>query len=154
MKLQFLCAGHREWLSKSPSQAVDCWSNSLETGQIFCDQYRWHEALPYVGSAYEASEIILSTTFVDRYNATHFFTTSALLLVDVLTQLGRYEDSQQVCQLAIQRLKRELSKEGTDGPHINQQLKRVTDKFGSLPPYICHIPSTNVVVGQISDIVH
>lgn len=154
MKLRFLCAGHREWLSNSPSQAVDCWSNSLETGQVFCDQCRWREALPYVGSAYESSEIILSTAFVDRYNAAYFFTSSAILLMDVLTKLGQHDESRQVCQWAMQRLKRELLNSDTDAPHINQQLKRLGDELGLLSPNLCHISATTAVADPMSDVIH
>lgn len=135
MKLRFLCAGHREWLSKSPAQAVDCWSNGLETGKILCGQFQWKEALAHIGCAYEASEIILSTTYVDRYNAVHFFTSSSVMLINVLSQVGCYDDSWQVCLSAMERLRRELLTDGCDRPHIIHQLKRLDMELEKLPEH-------------------
>lgn len=155
MKLRFLCAGHRQWLSSSPGQAVECWSNGLETGKIYCDQHQWQEALPYVGCAYEASEIMLSTTYLDKYNSVYFFTSSAVLLMEVLSRLNCHDESRQVYQSATQRLGRELIIHGADRPHVNQQLKRLDSELERLTIANGHVHAASAKeIPQFSTTVH
>ena len=133
MKLQFLCAGHREWLANSPGSAIDCWSNGLETGRVLCDDHRWDEALPHVGCAYEASEIILSMVYIDRHNAVRFFTSSVYLLAKVLTEMNCHEDARLVYRSAGERLKRELLSDHNERAYISDQLAYIDSRLQGLP---------------------
>ena len=133
MKLQFLCAGHREWLANSPGSAIDCWSNGLETGRVLCDDRKWSEALPHIGCAYEASEIILSMIYIDQHNAVRFFTSSVYLLVKVLMEMDCYEDVRLVYRSASERLRRELLSDHNERAYISDQLKYIDSKLQELP---------------------
>ncbi|MDX2463792.1 MAG: hypothetical protein QNK31_04715 [Porticoccus sp.] len=155
MKLRFLCAGHREWLNDSPGCAVDCWSNGLETGKILCEEGQWKEALPYVGCAYEASEIILSTQYMDRYNAIRFFTSSVYLLAKVLVKLNDFEEGRRVYQSAIQRLNKALSITCYDKLYINHHLELLRKKLEGLavlPRYA--LPVSAVELRKIERVMH
>lgn len=133
MRLQFLCADHREWLANSPGSAIDCRSNGLETGRVLCDDYRWDEVLPHVGCAYEASEIILSMVYIDRHNAVRFFTSSVYLLAKVLIEMNCYEDTRLVYRSASERLRRELLSDNNERAYISDQLAYIDSKLQDLP---------------------
>lgn len=133
MKLQFLCAGHREWLANSPGCAIDCWSNGLEAGRVLCEEYRWNDALPHVGCAYEASEIILSMVYIDRHNAVRFFTSTVYLLAKVLMEMNCYGDARLVYRSASERLRRELLSDSSERAYISDQISYIENKLHNMP---------------------
>ena len=114
MKLRFLCATHRQALSDNPGQAIHCWQNGLDTGQILYEQLQWKEALPHLGCAMETSEIILTTRAVDLKNACQLLTSSAVLTANTLLKLGNQQDSRDVLDSTINRLERELNRSPND----------------------------------------
>ena len=118
MKPRFLCANHRHALSENPGQAIHCWQNGFDTGQLLYEQFQWKEALPHLGCALETSEIILSTKAVDTLNACQLLTSSAILTANTLLRLGREKECQQVLHTSIDRLERELGITSESKPQI------------------------------------
>ena len=109
MKLRFLCDSHRGALTGKASLAINCWQNGFDTGQTFYEQKLWSDALPHLGCAFEAAEIMLSTQAIDRDNAYQFFTYSAVLLADTFMQLAFIERGREVCLLSIERLEKDFN---------------------------------------------
>ena len=58
MKLRFLCAAHGVDLANSPERARTCFETSLDTGYLLTEQGFFEEALPHLGCAFEAAEIV------------------------------------------------------------------------------------------------
>jgi len=155
MKLKFLCAGHREWLTDSPGYAVDCWSNGQETAEILCEESKWEEALHYAGCAYEASEIILSSVYMDRHNAVRFFMSSTYLLTKILVKLNYLEEGEWVYRSAMQRLKRELHTDNNERAYINHQLASLERKLESISVFLGYAISDSAAeLGQQNSVLH
>jgi hypothetical protein len=56
MKLNFLCANHREWLEGRPDQALHWCVNSYDTGRSLSERDHWDEALVHMGCAFETGD--------------------------------------------------------------------------------------------------
>lgn len=91
--LNFLCSDYRRWLTQNPSQIVMRCHNGYKLATA---QYRDRElehALRGIGRAFEMSEIMLkSDSFCSSYSSNWLVATS-VLLVRVLSEMGRVEDS-------------------------------------------------------------
>lgn len=104
MNQRFLCPNHRSWLQTNPMAANAQLSDAKDTGQWYREQGLWHEAIPFLGSAYEAAEIVLSIQGRDKATAIINFTSCAILLADTWHKLGEGLNSQGVFKEAQQRL--------------------------------------------------
>ncbi|HEY6130934.1 MAG TPA: hypothetical protein VIV27_02900 [Halioglobus sp.] len=109
MKLKFLCANHRAWLSRQPDQAVHRCANSFETGWHLMQQANWQEALPHLGCAYDTAEILMTTRVIAPARAVTWFLRSLAGLAQALEKLERTDDCIEVYQAAIDRLKNEAT---------------------------------------------
>ncbi len=132
MKLRFLCAGHRNQLSLNPGQAINCWQNSFDTGQLFYEQAMWEDALPHIGCAFETAEIILTTKAVDTPCACELFMSSAILLAKTYMQLGYREQILDVYEMAVYRLQREMVGNSIKVARINRNLVDLHKNFQGL----------------------
>jgi len=75
--MKFLCSNHRKQLIQSPTRAVECWNQWLDTGSNLIEQQNWKRASSYFGCCYEVAEWLLAQpellqneselTYVDRY---------------------------------------------------------------------------------------
>lgn len=110
MKLRFLCGQHRKLLNLHPDKAIHCWQNGFDMGQYFCDQQHWNEALPHLGCAFEAAEIVLTKRNIDTESACELFVASAAHLIIAYGKLGYRDQSQEVCCMAVRRLTEELTR--------------------------------------------
>lgn len=122
MKLQFLCDGHRLELSNKPAKAIHCWQNGFDTGQLLFDQDMWQEAIPHFGCAFEAAEIMITTSALPPQRAYELFSSSAISLALTFEKLGNKRLSADIYWLAINRLERELSYPLEDTTSINHYL--------------------------------
>lgn len=126
MKLKFLCSTHKQWLANEPQQAMNCWLNGFETGQVLCDKGQWREALPYIGCAFESAEIILtivtSHSTIQRKDAISYFVSSSIFLADTLLQIGATVQAKEIYRVASSRLERELLKGDTQEYYISKNL--------------------------------
>jgi hypothetical protein len=125
MKLRFICEVYRLELIRHPDKAIHCWQNGFDAGSSLYEQEMWDEALPYLGSAFETSEIILTTRAIQSTNARELFTASAALLIDVFGKTGAIPMTQKVYWLAVQRLTQELRIDPCAATAISQHLERL-----------------------------
>jgi hypothetical protein len=105
---RFLCSSHRTYLHQNPSRAVAFWQTGFDTAQVFCDDGQWSEALPHIGCAYEAAEIILTTKPIVTAGTFELMTSSTVLLAFTFLKLGNEEDARDVYLASIKRLENEL----------------------------------------------
>ena len=132
MKLTFLCVNHREWLSSRPDQAIHWCANSCETGRYLCQQQRLEEALPYVGCAFEAAEILLTTREIKPAESLPWFLHTLAELTRTLRKLGRFEDCKNVNHLAVERLQQELRRNRTLKTTIALEFNRIAKELKDL----------------------
>lgn len=59
MHHQFLCPVHRKWVSMYPLEALEHIDVAKCKGDQLRQQQRWSEALPFLGSALEMTEIVM-----------------------------------------------------------------------------------------------
>ncbi|MCY7295779.1 hypothetical protein [Alteromonas sp. a30] len=59
MHQQFLCPVHRKWVSMYPLEALEHIDVAKCKGDQLRQQQRWSEALPFLGSALEMTEIVM-----------------------------------------------------------------------------------------------
>ena len=126
MKYQFLCASHRQALAANTNQAMRCWRNSFEAGQTLADMGQCYEALPHLGCAFEASEIILTHDMLGCHDALILFTTSASTLATCLSQRGYNKQCEAVLQVTQLRLTREMERHTELSGIIQHQIHTLT----------------------------
>lgn len=107
MSFGFLGHARRAELARKPERAIHCWQNGFDTGQCLCDQKRWREALPYLGTAFETSEIMMTTNAVKPQCAHELFNASAALLIDGYAGIGAKAQCEEIYRMAAVRLRRE-----------------------------------------------
>lgn len=88
MRLNFLCASERQNLLRNPANAKAAWDMFLE--RLLDTDYA---VTPYrvrlAGSAMEAAEIHLMDNPVSSNKSLHRYTTCAVSLLEMLTELGK-----------------------------------------------------------------
>ena len=109
MKLRFLCANHRQWLTSHPSEAVHRYANSYETGWHLSQRDQWEDALPHMGCAFETAEILMTTRAIAPAGALEWFVQSLAGLVEILLKLDRTTTCIELYQAAAERLRQEAN---------------------------------------------
>lgn len=104
MKLRFLCAPHRQEMYRNHALAIYCWQDGFDNGLSLFELMRWREALPFLGQAFEAAEIILTTSAMEGDSACEIFTASSLALASTLANLGQMDECINICHLSQERL--------------------------------------------------
>ena len=107
MKLNFLCANHREWLQGRPDQALHWCANSYDTGRSLSEREHWDEALVHMGCAFETAEIVLTTRAIALIAGLEWFVQTLEGLTQALEKSGRAEAATEIRQAAICRLRNE-----------------------------------------------
>lgn len=109
MRFNFLCIAHRQQLEAEASKAIRLWQDGFETGQFFCEQGLWSEAVCHIGCAFEAADILLTNKSIDSGVAYEWFYRSALMLATVFGRIDSPIQAQEVLFMAIDRMQRELN---------------------------------------------
>lgn len=135
MQLNFLCANHKMQFNDNSEFAIHSCVNTCEASWSLYQQRRWQEALPYIGSAFETAEILLTNQVVMEASAIDWFLHTLAGLTQTLKNLGRIEACQQVYQNAIDRLEQERRREPIQALHINLQINRLSHELKLLHYY-------------------
>lgn len=132
MTLNFLCRKHRHQLTTRPEIAINCWQNTFESGQRLQNQKKWKEAVPRLGCALEAAEIILTNKLVDDEYAYELFSCSASLLLDALKKLDQIKQSHEIYWQVIERFTLELANHPEAKASISPHMEELYQRFQSL----------------------
>ena len=104
MSLQFLCPNHRDWVYFHSEEALQYIENAQQKGELMYRQGKWREAIPFLGCAYEATEILL-----ELHGKQHTFlltqlTTLAIWLNECLIHLNAQPHTADISDRALQWL--------------------------------------------------
>ena len=88
MPNQFLCPTHRQWVYLHPLEAIAHIQEAKTQGEALRIEERWSEALPYIGSALEMTEIIMDINHArcERYGL--LYTALAISVADTQSRLA------------------------------------------------------------------
>ncbi|WP_416305827.1 hypothetical protein [Neptunicella sp. SCSIO 80796] len=114
MLYPFICPTHRQWLTLNIHAATSHYTQCIDTAQYHIEAGCWQSALPFCGSAYETSEIIMTAETQDAISAVINFTHAAILLANGFRQLNMLTERQQVFASSRERLRLELQKSSMD----------------------------------------
>jgi hypothetical protein len=132
MSLTFLCNNHRAWFNDNPENAFKRCVSTCEAGWTLYQQDRWHEALPYIGSAYEAAEILLVNRVTIPGSAMEWFIHTLAGLTQTLKKLERIDTCNSVYQKAIDRLTREKINSPEIETAIDAQIHQLQQEMEQL----------------------
>lgn len=135
MTLCFLCKNHRVWLSQHPDEATQSCVSTCEAGWMLYQQGRWQEALPYVGSAFETAEILLSNRVIMPGSAMEWFLHTLAGLIQTLKALDHVDVCKELYRTATDRLKQERINNPSLQAGIDAQVRRLTHERRQLDFY-------------------
>ena len=104
MQLTFLCSLHREWVYFHSQAALSYLDDAQKKGEAFMEEDDWQEALPFLGCAFETTEILLEVQGAEKTFLLGRLTSLSILLAKVFNQLGRSNYGQLVLEQAEKRL--------------------------------------------------
>ena len=96
MALTFLCPIHRDWVYFHPQEALHNLEDTQCQGESLLQQRDWHEAIGYLGCAFETAEILM-----ELQGARKSFLLSRLVSLAVLLATGFYQLNEHDCVQVI-----------------------------------------------------
>lgn len=132
MKLQFLCAAHREQLQSNVGKAIQLWQVGFDTGQFYRDHLMWHDAIPHLGCAFETAEILLTNKHLEHELCCEWFTSSAMLLASTFININSHRQAEEIIWMTINRLEKELVDNSQSNIWINRYLEQIYSQLSSL----------------------
>ena len=145
MKLRFICANHQQELKFNMDKTLQFCQSGFDTGLFYNDHLQWKEAIPHLGCAFEAAEILLSHNTIDTEVSCDWLAKSALLLAQNYNNLHYQSQAEDIIWMAINRLEEQLALDRTQGIWMEQYL---TALYARLKVYIikaakAHGPKVN-----------
>ena len=145
MKLRFICATHQQELKLNMDKTLQFCQSGFDTGLFYNDHLQWKEAIPHLGCAFEAAEILLSHNTIDMEVSCDWLAKSALLLAQNYNNLRYQSEAEDIIWMAINRLEEQLTLDPTQGIWMEQYL---TALYARLKVYIikaskAHSPKFN-----------
>ena len=122
MKLRFICATHQQELKSNMDKTLKFCQAGFDTGQFYNDHLQWKEAIPHLGCAFEAAEILLSHSSIDNEVSCDWLTTSAQLLALNLNNIHYTSQAEDVIWMAINRLEEQLALNPNQALWMDQYL--------------------------------
>lgn len=122
MKLRFICAAHKQELRANTEKALKFCQIGFDTGQFYNDHLQWQEAIPHLGCAFEAAEILLSHSNIDNEVSCDWLAASAQLLALNFNNLQHVSQAEDVIWMAINRLEDQLVQHPSQALWMDQYL--------------------------------
>ncbi len=132
MKPTYLCQNHHKQLSSKPALAIRNWQHSFNTAKLLYKEGEFKAAIPFLGCAFETSEILLGSKFIDTLGACDRFASSTILLGEAWKQLGSEQQSLAVYQRAVIRLEKERKPESNQNHWIQLHINSLNRYIQSL----------------------
>ena len=104
MKMRFICEPYLQKIYQNKMLAIRCWQDGFDSGMYFFEQMMWRDALPHLGRAYAASEVILATGAMETEDACEIYTASSLALISSLANLKYTDECVEIYTNVISRL--------------------------------------------------
>ena len=104
MQLSFLCSVHREWIYFHSQTALSYLDNAQEKGEAFIAENDWQEALPFLGCAFETTEILLEIQGAEKTFLLGRLTSLSILLAKIFNQLDKCNHGRLILDQAEKRL--------------------------------------------------
>ncbi len=112
MAIRFLCPQHREQLLRFDDAGCECWQRWMTAGRQAYAQRDWQEALRFLGSSFELSELVLDQQSSPALDALDRYMVSGHFLAECFVRCGD-RALQRHCLLAVHyRLLQALRKPG------------------------------------------
>ena len=132
MNFKFLCPAHREQLQSKIGKAIRLWQVGFDTGQFYRDHLLWHDAIPYLGCAFETAEILLTNNHLEHELSCEWYTSSAMLLASTFVNINSHRQAEEIMWMAIKRLEKELVRNSQSNIWINRYLEQIYSQLRSL----------------------
>lgn len=131
MRLSFLCASHRAYFQNHPREAMKACIANCEDGSNLLQEHRYAEAVPYYGSAFESSEILLKSQTMLSSSALDWYLYTVHGLTEALEALQKTQEAREVYRAAQGCLRQQLTQE-QQAMQIMQQLQWIGSKLRRL----------------------
>ncbi len=132
MSLSFLCKNHRAWLNQHPDDAIQNCVSNREAARVLYQQRHWHEALLYIGSAFESAEILLNNRIIMQDSAMEWFLHTLAGLIQTLKALSHVDACKKFYQAGIDQLKQERINTPDIKKAIDAQICRLSQERAQL----------------------
>ena len=96
-RITFLCPHHRDWVYFNSQDALDTLDQIQIKGEILIDHQKWAEALPFIGSAWETTEILLQLYSGENISLVNRLGCLTILLCSCLEKLGHKDCANKIC---------------------------------------------------------
>jgi|TARA_B110000208_G_C11673834_1_gene396205 hypothetical protein len=148
MKLRFLCVNHAQELKVNTSKALKSCQDGFDTGRFYNDSSQWKEAIPHLGCAFETADILLSHSTIDDEVSCDWLAASAQLLAVNLSNLQYVSQAEDIIQMAITRLEKQLHHYPSNAPWMDNYLAPL---YSQLKSYVVKPVKSHYVGGNNLD---
>lgn len=131
MRLRFLCPHHRDWVYFHPQEAHQKLAQSWRYGELLIEQEKWREAVPFLGCAYETTEILLELYSTGGHSLPETLTEQCVSLGHCLLRLNCSEYARLVFKQTLSSL-HNVREEGFSELIITRCLAKLETDFGHL----------------------
>jgi hypothetical protein len=132
MALTFLCPVHRDWVYFHPQDALVQLEGTQQQGEVFVQKQQWQEAMPFLGCAFETTEILIELQGNGKSFLLSRLTTLAILLATNFANLNAMNYAQLILKQAQEKLQMVADNSLDNQPkqdHIEQCLVAVKSRL-------------------------
>lgn len=132
MALTFLCPVHRDWVYFHPQDALAQLEGTQYRGEVHMQKQQWQEAMPFLGCAFETTEILIELQGNEKSFLLSRLTTLAILLATNFANLNAMNYAQLILKQAQTKLQLVADNSLGNQPkqdHIEQCLVAVKSRI-------------------------
>jgi len=134
--MTFLCPTHKDWLYFHSEQGIDFIEDAHRKGEYLVQQESWKKAVPFLGCAFEATEILLELYGKDKTWLLTELTLLAIQLQDCFKETGSEKYTSSISIRALRWLEAAASDPTTD-PNKISFIKNCIESLTSKSTKVC-----------------